>query len=528
MEPGAARLDNTKLVKDMCGIFAVQYSNFNKSRLDRSLARLLHRGPDASDSLQTGNTYLGHTRLMVVDVDTASNQPYVSACNRFTLIFNGEIYNHRELKAQFKLRTKTASDTEILVELFALMGEQMLKYLNGMFAFVIHDAKTDKLFAARDRLGIKPLFFCQKGDSLAFSSEIPPLLDLDFVSDIKDDIGVRQFKKLRTCFGEKTLFKDISMLPAGHFWSNKKIVQYWKFPDTQQEAPSDDELMELIQSSIAYREVAEVSVGAFLSGGLDSSIITGIADVDQTWTVGFSDHNEFEWAKVVADHLEVDLNTVLCPYPRFLPTVNELVDLRGEPLSVPNEVLLYLMSKEVKLKNTVILSGEGADELMFGYDRIFRWANENEWDVRQFDQLYSYGSIKDDEIIESVMLPYQSFSSNINRIAAFFQISHLHGLLRRLDFTTMRCAVEARVPFVDHRLVERMAGVPFDYRMERGVVKAPLKRIFSDLLPIQTIKRAKVGFPVNLKKIFNDKQGKTFMDNWLQCNLERFEERTTR
>ena len=195
-----------------------------------------------------------------------------------------------------------------------------------------------------------------------------------------------------------------------------------------------------------------------------------------------------------------------------------MINKRKEPLSVPNEVLLYEMTKQVKIKNTVVLSGEGADELFFGYDRIFNWAQNNKWDLESFDSYYSYGSHKDDEIIEDVLSPFMNYGECIDIVAAFFQVAHLHGLLRRLDNATMLCSVEARVPFVDHRLVERMAGVPFTYRFKNGISKYPLKKLFKDHLPEEIINRKKVGFPVPISKIFNEKNQP--MDQWLKFNLD--------
>jgi asparagine synthase (glutamine-hydrolysing) len=192
---------------------------------------------------------------------------------------------------------------------------------------------------------------------------------------------------------------------------------------------------------------------------------------------------------------------------------------------VPNEVQLYVMTREVREHNTVILSGEGADELFFGYDRVFRWAAESErFDLREFDRLYSYGRHEDDEVLEDALAPFRDRGATIDVVAAFFQVSHLHGLLRRLDNSTMRCSVEGRVPFVDYRLIERMAGVPFEFRMAGGEVKAPLKRIFADLVPREIIERKKVGFPVDLQRVFGSDSsgddGKPQMDRWLQFNLE--------
>jgi len=192
-------------------------------------------------------------------------------------------------------------------------------------------------------------------------------------------------------------------------------------------------------------------------------------------------------------------------------------------------VLLYKMTQEVKKYNSVVLSGEGADELFFGYDRIFKWAAEaKSWDIKEFSSRYSYGAHEDWEVLEDVMAPFvQEGGSPLDIVARFFQLAHLHGLLRRVDNSTMRCSVEARVPFIDHTLVERMSGVPASYRMQDGVVKAPLKRIFDSLIPDEILTRKKIGFPVPLEEIFfgrvSDQGGpkRDALDRWLKFNLEQ-------
>jgi len=223
-----------------------------------------------------------------------------------------------------------------------------------------------------------------------------------------------------------------------------------------------------------------------------------------------------EYSKTKHHEINVDYN-------HFIPTLESIIRKRMEPLSVPNEVLLYLMTKQVKTKNTVVLSGEGADELFYGYDRIFWWASNNSWSVESFDKYYSYGSNSDLEIIEDVMDGYSHYNSALEKTSAFFQINHLHGLLRRLDNSTMLNSVEGRVPFVDHRLVELMSSASFNYRTDNGkTVKAPLKRIFRKNIVESAINRKKIGFPVPLEKIFPNKghDNKTPMDRWLDYNLD--------
>ena len=508
----------------MCGILYTDNRSISKPLFLKTLKLMHHRGPDTSNYYQTLDGVLfGHNRLKILDLDDRSNQPFWSHDERYIIIFNGEIYNYQELARQFNIKQKTTSDTELLIELYDLMGPKMLDYLNGMFAIVILDTLTNDLFVARDRLGIKPLYIAKSGKNITLASEIAAIINL--MGKIKfDEIGTRQYRKLRTFFNGHTMYSGVKLFPAGHYMFNGKIQRYWELPQGEQSPPDDEELYELLKTSVNYRCISDVPIGSFLSGGLDSTIIAALAMKPHTWTVGFINNNEFKWAKLVAEHLHFDHSQILIDEKEFLSLAGSMIQKRKEPLSVPNEILIYKMTRSVKEKNTVILSGEGADELFFGYDRIFNWAMENEWDIKQFDKLYSYGSNDDIEILEDILAPFMSYGKTIDIVAAFFQIAHLHGLLRRLDNATMLCSVEARVPFVDHRLVERMAGVPFEYRMNSSQVKAPLKRLFNELIPEEIIKRQKIGFPVPLHQIpFPNPSDGTPMDHWLEFNLKELE-----
>ena len=499
----------------MCGILFSK--NKNSNNIFDALKLMNHRGPDNISYITLDDEYfLGHNRLSILDLEERSNQPFLASDNKTYVIFNGEIYNHKELKSQFNIKTKTESDTEILVELYLKIGKKCLDYFNGMFSFVIFNKETKDVFAARDRLGIKPLYFYNQNNNIIFSSEIATILkitgDLEF-----DPIAIRQYLKMRTFFRGHTMYEDIKMFPAGHFYDNGKIIKYWNIENSTNNNFDYDEFKHLIESAIDYRKIADVEMGSYLSGGLDSSIIASVAQKEHSWTIGFKDCNEFQYSRLVADKHKLNHHEILINECEFLDIAKFMVQKRMEPLSVPNEVLLYKMTKEASKFNKVILSGEGADELMYGYDRIFRWANDNEFNIDNFDKLYSYGSHKDTEIIDYILEPVSHIKTNILKIATFFQLHHLHGLLRRLDNSTMLCSVEARVPFVDHRLIEYMYYINFDTKMKNGIVKCLLKEIYKDILPNEVIERKKVGFPVPLKNIFKSK--KNDMDFWLKFNL---------
>lgn len=504
----------------MCGILFSTASQVDNERFQRALDVMAYRGPDASQVLQHNHLQLGHRRLAIMDLDSRANQPFLSADKRYAIIFNGEIYNFKALAKQYDLTLHTTSDTEVLLALYLLRGPAMLNSLNGMFAFVIADLLTGEWFAARDRLGVKPLYQANYGDGILLSSEPASLLEIIGSSQI-DPVGLRQYRKLRTFFNGRTIWNAIRQFPAGHYaTNNSKPIAWWELPKGSQKAPTDEELHALILDAVHVREIADVSVGSYLSGGLDSSIVAGLATHPDTWTVGFADNNEFHWGQIAAQAFDSSHHEVLMTYEDFLPLAKEMIKTRREPLSVPNEVLIFHMTRNVALKNKVILSGEGADELFFGYDRIFKWASTNDWNLEAFTKLYAYGSNDDVDIVEDAIAPFLDRGNALDIVAAFFQVAHLHGLLRRLDSASMLCSVEARTPFIDYRLVERLAGVPFSWRMANDVVKAPLKRVFSSLLPAEIIHRPKIGFPVPLDKLpLDPNTGDTFMDRWFEFNL---------
>ena len=231
--------------------------------------------------------------------------------------------------------------------------------------------------------------------------------------------------------------------------------------------------------------------------------------------------NEFFWSDLANKQKRFSHHKILVNKSDFINTGIELIKRRREPLSVPNEILIYLMTQEVKKENTVVLSGEGADELFWGYDRIFKHFNTLDFfDINDFESYYCYGSISDNEVVKFATEDLPG-TTPVQQLGYFFQSHHLHGLLRRLDNSTMQCSVEARVPFVDHRLVERSAGVSFDWKVGKNF-KEPLKRIFSTIIPAEICNRKKVGFPVPLDMIYNsDDSSQSSYDKWLDFNLDK-------
>ena len=332
----------------MCGILFTNDPGIERDSFLKALDKIIHRGPDAPGGYESsGNNQLGHNRLKIIDIDDRSNQPFTSFNGNYDIIFNGEIYNFKELAKEYNLKLRTKSDTEILLELYIQFGPPILNELNGMFALVILNKKTSELFIARDRLGIKPLYYTKHKGFITFSSEIAPLISLYGFSEI-DDIGLRQYKKLRTFFNGRTYLKNIQMFPAGHYMQYGKITKYWEFPKGEQGDPNDEEIAELLKSSVKYRCISDVEVGSYLSGGVDSTLIAALAEKVHSWTVGYPSLNEFKWGRMGAEFIGTTHREVLLKEEDFLSVATSMVQKRREPLSVPNEVLLYEMTKEVK------------------------------------------------------------------------------------------------------------------------------------------------------------------------------------
>lgn len=502
----------------MCGILFYNGTKIDDTAFKNAAKSMNHRGPDFLGLDLYGTIKMAHNRLSIIDIDHRAHQPF--KYEDYSIIFNGEIYNYLELIKSHRIVVETKSDTEVLLKMYIRYGEKCLQYLNGMFSFVIFNKITKECFIARDRLGIKPLYIYQNSGELVISSEIRAIKNIFPLS--VNSFGIRQYQKFRMTVNNDTLYNEISFFPAGHYMKNGKMYKYWDLDISDKKDPNDDELMFLIEDSIRLRMRSDVPVSSYLSGGLDSTIITALAKPKSSWTIGFEDLNEFEWSRLAGDRLNVECNQLFVDNSEFIGVLDDLVSYRMEPLSVPNEVLIYIMTKKAREAGyKVILSGEGADELFWGYDRIFRWAKEQTLLTPEgFNDKYCYGTQVDNEVVDYALSSLPQGTS-LQKVGYYFQKTHLHGLLRRLDNSTMMCSVEGRVPFVDHRLVELLSGASFDFKMGNSF-KEPLKRLFKDKVPTEIINRPKMGFPVPLDSVFKTKTLAEGWDKWFDFNLQKF------
>ncbi len=580
----------------MCGILGqigISRHTFDKGLFEKALNLQSHRGPDDSDVFEDEKFIFGHRRLSIIDLETHSKQPMISNCGNYILVFNGEIYNYQEVKS--KLLDKgyvfnTYSDTEVLLNAFIEYGVDCIQEFVGMFAFAIYDKKNDESYIVRDRLGIKPLYYTLNEEQVIFSSEIKSILSLDRTPNSLNIDAISSYLSFRYPILNDTFFENIKSLPPAHYIrikdNNVDIFEYWNVCNKFKEQAIDkgeeyyiNKIKELLESSVKYRMISDVPFGAFLSGGVDSSVVTALMAKNsnekiKTFTIGFEEEgfNEFEYADMVAKRYGTQHKEIILSGKDYISTMEKLIHYKDAPLSVPNEVPLYLMSKELKKYITVVLSGEGADEIFGGYGRIFRSPFDLERiqnidnldltddekltlsknfikkygvkifnsEIEHFMNIYSYTKYEDKQKLLSSTIDLKSIEEKLvnkfmryfnelkdqsyyNKLMYAFEKIHIVGLLHRVDMTTMATSVEARVPFVDHRLVEFAFTIPLKYKLKWNSEKAKeeakvlmsdkisenydtpkyiLKKSFEDLLPNEVLYRKKMGFPVPLNNWF--------------------------
>lgn len=512
----------------MCGIAGIfhfdKFRQIDESKLRNMRDIMSYRGPDDAGIYINNNIGLVHRRLSIIDLSPNGHQPFISDNERYVIVFNGEIYNHEELRPQleskgYKFRSK--SDTEVLLYLYMDMGAKLLDLLNGMFSFAIWDNVTNELFAARDRMGVKPFYYALLDNTFYFASEQKSLFACG-VEPIIDEPAFEELLLFRNIAGEIGVFKDIHKLLPGHFLTalNGKITKtrWWNLSEKaknlkESALPSNvyNWYEETFNSSIKYRTMSDVPVGVLMSGGLDSSsIAASLHNIGQsninTFTVSFKDskYDESHLAKMVAEKFGMKFHMMYLEDQDLLDSLEEAAWVHDEPLMHQNDAQLLAISKYAKPFVSVLMSGEGGDELMGGYVRYkaLRYLNYRglinagiklsmKADLGpRIEKLYNYFSIQNENefvLLNSCNLyptdfekygihvsPYCSqyrnnvlnealslYSNDFVRQSMYLdQHTYLNSLLDRNDRTTMAASIECREPFLDYRLVEMLAALP--------------------------------------------------------------------
>lgn len=549
----------------MCGI-AGAYGNVGHIHINDMLSQIIHRGPDEQGTLREDDIVMGTRRLSIIDLEGGS-QPVFNEEESVAVCFNGEIYNYRLLREHLESkghRFSTDSDTEVIVHLWEEYREHTPEYLNGMFAFSLWDRDSEVLFLARDRLGIKPLYYSINEKTIYWASELQVLRHTDLKLTV-DKQAVYNYFTLRYSLGPRSFYTEAKKLPPGHWLKVDSGVhtlhQYWscpRQPNTSVTSQPSKKLRDLLSDAVERRLVADVPVGAFLSGGVDSSTIVGlmansVPEEVSTFSVGFqaAEYDESTEARIVADYfgtnhheLSVDLEET--------DILGQAVSTAGEPLADPALLPTILLAEHARDEVKVVLTGEGADELFGGYwyynhvprhrllaqhlpsqlltslaggiriaglnKKYAQYADSLGADdielaltiARKFTEMPEHyiqaKGVSDDEIrarFADVLsdIDHEDFHRFLSLLDV--ETSLPDNLLFKVDQATMSASLEARVPFLDHELVEFSYSIPSDVKTPGGP-KSILKKAVSDILPEQTLKREKHGFRLPIERWFRE------------------------
>lgn len=532
----------------------------NNSRPDAKLLTLMgatmkNRGPDATEQYSDDFACIHHNRLAVMDIENGRQPMFKEfAGKKYVIVYNGEVYNCPELRSDLEKRGatfKTNCDTEVVLWSYIIYGEDCPKMLNGIFAFAVYDIKDKKVFFARDRLGVKPFFYSYLGEEFIFASEIKALLKHPKINSSVDKTGLWQLIFLTpVTLSGRSVFKDIKELkPAecGTFSSDGlKIKTYWKleakaFSDSADEAA--EKTAYLLSDAVKRQTVSDVPLCTFLSGGLDSSVLTALAaeiyrkngEVLSTYSFEyegnkknfkkslFQPQGDDDFAIYLSEWLGTD-HAVLTAENK---TVAEALIMATEARDFPGQAdidssLLYFCS-EVKRRHTVALSGECSDEIFGGYPWFYRpemlyrdffpWIHAPLERARLFNESFSsayegyeYLSNEYKKIISDCqILPSDSESMKTSRIATCLSVGYfMSSLLERKDRMSMYSGLEVRVPFADHRILEYVYNVPWEIKFENGVEKALLRKAMKDWLPDKILYRKKSPYPKTHNPLYRE------------------------
>ena len=565
----------------MCGIAGVlAFSEEGKKYLDRigdAVAVLRHRGPDGEGIFRDENVALAHTRLAIIDTSANAAQPFTSTDGRYTIVFNGEIFNYRELRAELEkegVKFRTQSDTEVLLAFFHRYKKDPTDFhrLNGFFAFAVWDKQEKKLVVARDLTGEKPLYYCWDDEKLLFASEPGALIAMG-VKAVLQQRALPSYLQLKYVAGRQSMFEGIQRLPAGSFLeypcepAEHHAPFFWgAIPTPKQRAQlsyaeAQQKLAVKLESAVTRRLVADVPLGAFLSGGLDSSIVTALAkrhkDELETFSIGFADEPYFDetaYAKMVAKHLGTKHHVFSLTNNDLLGSLHEFLAHCDEPFADSSALAVNILAKETKRHVTVALSGDGADELFAGYHKheaelrartksglnnLLRHTQEF-WQllpasrnsafgnrVRQLrkftaglnlspeERYWRWASIASENEVKALLLATPKTVHDFPALYLdgedFNEVLHadmkvvLEGdMLVKVDRMSMLHGLEVRPPFLDHEVVDFVMQLPAEYKIQPGNRKRILKDTFRDLLPAEIFARRKQGFEVPLLKWFRN------------------------
>jgi asparagine synthase (glutamine-hydrolysing) len=576
----------------MCGITGIQVFTDeakNQLKLVPEATRLLEkRGPDDEGYFEHHHTALGHRRLSIIDLSKAGAQPFSDQSGRYTLVLNGEFFNYREHRAELiskGVQFRSESDTEVLLHLWIREKEECLANINGFFAFAVYDKEEESLAIIRDRYGVKPLLYSIDSQRIVFASEMKALLEYGISREL-DTVSLQAYLHLNYIPAPDSIFKSVKKLEPGCLLliqggkCEKKT--YYSISTSQIDpiTPSYQEAIvkvrELVNDAVQKRLIADVPLGAFLSGGVDSSIITALAsrqtDRLKTFSIGFPDEpyfDETKYAEIVARKFKTDHTVFQVRNEELFANLHETLDYLDEPFADSSALLVYILCKHTRKEVTATLSGDGADELFTGYNKHaaeYRlrnkglaetavYAGKALWaslpksrntaignKVRQFhkfsssmdlslqERYWRWAGFTDDSEARSMLVnpcseqEYEKrkagltamLSSDFNDLLrSDFNLVLQNDMLVKTDLMSMANGLELRTPFLDYRLVDYVFSLPAAYKIDGQHRKKILKDAFRELLPPEILARKKQGFEVPLLKWFKSDLHSVIFDDLL-------------
>lgn len=551
----------------MCGIIG---TNFLNERFDKSLELLHHRGPDFQNSIKIGNKQFGHTRLAIIDLDEEANQPMIF--DDILLVFNGEIYNYKELIHVEHLECKTKSDSEVLIRLYQKYGFDFLNKLNGMFSFCIYDMKKDLYFCARDRYGKKPFFYYFKDNKFIFSSSIKSILNLLDYKPNLNKVALSKYMQYFVSFGEDTFYQDIYKLEASTYLiyepnksrelQKKKYYKINTYKAIKDEKQALNDIEELLFKSIEYRLNSDVEVASLLSGGIDSSLISALytkisGKKINTFSIGYDEYKnycELDYAQITAKHINSNHHPVEINQKEYIKHFEQTLDMLEEPHGDSAAIPLNILTKQInKTGIKTVLSGEGSDEIFLGYDNYAKFLKYYEFEkslsneqnlflndiigalqnntkeseylrriVKKQNLYNSFGEIYTDIQRKRLFKKVPTFKSETAKQDPVDWMSYIdlkiwlgESLLSKVDRISMGNSLEVRTPFLDFNLVNYMFSVESHIKVG-DTNKYLLKKIASKYIPNEIINRTKKGF----NSPFNEWLNKEYKDKILDVIVE--------
>lgn len=486
----------------MCGIAGI-IGEYKEDQLNKMLESQYHRGPDATDKyFDSEFAALGHNRLAIIDLSTESNQPFLDNSGRYIIVFNGEIYNYIEIRAVLrdKYNFKTESDTEVLLAAFIIYGKSCLEKFNGMFSFAIWDNYEKKLFAARDRFGVKPFYYSLFNTTFYFSSEIKALHSAGIPKEPNEKVWASYFAFGSYGMPDETFWSNIVQLPGGHFLELEKqninIKKWYCFEEevTKQQKKltfeeAKKQYLALLKDSINLRFRADVPVGFNVSGGLDSSILLALVNLQEdnskinayTFYTNNSNYDELPWVEKMIEYTQNPLIKVLLKLDEVPDLTQKMQWQQDEPFGgVPTLAYAKIFEQARKDKVLVLLDGQGMDEQWAGYDY---YTQNNEATIQGVqDSPYKANMLSDSFFAkaERPLYPKPFKDEVLNKQYRDLFYTKIPRALRFNDRISMAFSTELREPFLDYRLVEFAFSLPLEYKIKDGISKFILREIASE------------------------------------------------